>query len=70
MKKLVTLVTAVMLVAILASCGNTPKTPIASDATVAPEATLTAKEQWVKDNQLGSYDTGTQDWEAIVAAAK
>ena len=70
MKKLVTLVTAVMLVAILASCGNTPKTPIASDATVAPEATLTAKEQWVKDNQLGSYDTGTQDWAAIEAAAK
>jgi iron(III) transport system substrate-binding protein len=70
MKKLVTLVTAIMLVAFLASCAQPTQAPTASNATVAPEATLTAKEQWVKDNQLGSYDTGTQDWAAIEAAAK
>ncbi len=67
MKKLVTLVTAILLVAFLASCGNAAKP---TNAAVATDATLSAKEQWLKDNQLGSYDTGTQDWAAIEAAAK
>jgi iron(III) transport system substrate-binding protein len=37
---------------------------------VPPEPTLTAKEAWLQANQLGSYDTGEQDWAAIEAAAK
>jgi iron(III) transport system substrate-binding protein len=68
MKKLVKLVTVVLLVAFLASCAQTTKAPEAT--TAATDAALSAKEQWLKDNQLGAYDTGTQDWAAIEAAAK
>ena len=32
--------------------------------------TLTAKEEWLKANQLGPYYSDTQDWAAIEAAAK
>lgn len=35
-----------------------------------PAAELTPKEQWLKDNELGPYDTGVQDWAAIEEAAK
>ena len=42
--------------------------------TVAPAATeapvLSAKEEWLKANQLGTYTTDTQDWAAIEEAAK
>ncbi len=43
------------------------------EATVPPapvEVALTPQEEWLKANQLGDYDTGTQDWAAIEAAAK
>jgi iron(III) transport system substrate-binding protein len=71
MKKLVTFVTVVLLVALLVGCAQTATNPSATDvaATTAPEE-LSAKEQWLKDNQLGPYDTGVQDWAAIEAAAK
>jgi len=38
--------------------------------TTAPEATLTAAEQWAKDNGLGPYQPATEDWAAVEAAAK
>jgi iron(III) transport system substrate-binding protein len=46
--------------------------PTEAPATAAPatEAPLTPKEEWLKANQLGTYDTGEQDWAAIEAAAK
>jgi iron(III) transport system substrate-binding protein len=60
-----------LLVALLVGCAQTAATPAAGEVagTTAPEE-LSAKEQWLKDNQLGSYDTGVQDWAAIEAAAK
>ncbi len=59
-----------ILVSLIASCGGTPTTaPVATTApTTAP--VLSAEEQWLKDNLLGSYFTLTQDWTAIEAAAK
>lgn len=52
--------------------------PVATEVTAAKteapaantEAALTPQEEWLKANQLGKYDTGTQDWAAIEAAAK
>ena len=45
-------------------------TAVPVEPTAVPvEPTLTPQEQWLKDNQLGTYDTGTQDWAAIEAAA-
>jgi iron(III) transport system substrate-binding protein len=39
-------------------------------STTVSEPTLTIQEEWLNANQLGQYDNGTQDWEAIEAAAK
>ncbi len=54
--------------------GCTPAAPAApatsSEPTAVVEPTLTAKEEWLKANQLGKFDTGEQDWAAIEAAAK
>jgi iron(III) transport system substrate-binding protein len=61
-----------------------PTQPPAAAETVAPvvteapapteaptaEPVLSEKETWLKTNQLGKYDTGTQDWAAIEEAAK
>src|SRR5512147_1414313 len=56
-----------------------PPKPAATEAAVQPAATeppatepaaLSAKEEWLKANQLGKYDTGEQDWAAIEEAAK
>ena len=46
--------------------------PTEAPATQAPatEAPLTPKEEWLKANQLGTNETGEQDWAAIEAAAK
>lgn len=39
--------------------------------TEAPAAeALSPQDEWLKANQLGSFDTGAQDWDAIEAAAK
>lgn len=48
-----------------APASATQEAPVA-----AVEPTLTAKEAWLKANQLGQYDTGEQDWAAIEEAAK
>jgi iron(III) transport system substrate-binding protein len=81
MKAFGKILTLVLLLSFLAGCGS--PAPAATEPakpadTAAPKATdvpptdvpLTAKEQWLKDNQLGTYDTGEQDWAAIEAAAK
>ena len=81
MKKLVKLLTFVLLIAFLAGCGAPAPTatePPKPADTVAPQATevpavaptLTAKEEWLQANQLGPYYSDTQDWAAIEAAAK
>ena len=76
--------TICLIVVFLASCATPatqapvpvkeePQQPVATEApTEAPvaEPVLTPKEEWLKANQLGSYDTGAQDWGAIEAAAK
>jgi len=73
--------TICLIVVFLAACAapatqapaEEPQQPAATDApTQAPaaEPVLTAKEEWLKANQLGSYDTGVQDWAAIEEAAK
>lgn len=80
MKTALRIVTLVLLVSFLAACGGKPTPPpvappAATDAPAATEApapteeVLTAQEEWLKANQLGPYDTGEQDWEAIEAAA-
>ena len=69
MKKLVTFVSMILLVAFLASCTQ-GAAPAATDAAAGDTVELTAKEQWLQTNQLGPYDTGVQDWAAIETAAK
>ncbi len=70
MKRIVKIVSILLLVALVAGCAKTPAADVpAADATEAA-AEVTAKEQWLIDNQLGAYDTGVQDWAAIEAAAK
>jgi hypothetical protein len=77
--------TICLIVVFLASCTTpatqapteAPQRPIATEApteapTQAPtaEPVLTAKEEWLKANLLGTYDTAEQDWAAIEEAAK
>jgi iron(III) transport system substrate-binding protein len=78
MKALLRIVSIVLLVSFLAACATPTaaptKAPVATEAPVvvteAPTAApLTPQEEWLKANQLGSYDTGVQDWAAIEAAA-
>ena len=48
---------------------DVPATEIPATAVPATVAPLSPQEEWLKANQLGSYDTGEQDWAAIEAAA-
>jgi iron(III) transport system substrate-binding protein len=82
MKVLGKLLTICLIVSFLSACGapatqapvNEPQQPQVTEAPVqepvATEPALSAKEEWLKANQLGTYDTGVQDWAAIEAAAK
>lgn len=75
MKAFARLLYWMILLSLLAGCATPSPVvnqPAASNATQPPaaEPTLTAKETWLKANQLGKYDTGEQDWAAIEAAAK
>jgi hypothetical protein len=63
MKALGRFLTVVLLISFLAACGA-PATP-APEATKAPEAEITAAEQWAKDNGVGPYIPKTEDWAAI-----
>jgi len=79
MKPFVKILTIVLLISFLAACAKTPapvatEAPAANEAPVATEAPaaepeLSAAEQWAKDNEVGPYQTETQDWAAIEAAA-
>jgi iron(III) transport system substrate-binding protein len=71
--------TIIFLISLLAGCSTpapavteAPPEPAAPAATEAPvvEPTLTAKQEWVKANQLGEFATEPQDWAAIEEAAK
>jgi len=57
--------TIVLLVSFLTACGA----PATTAPEAAPEAELTAAEQWAKDNGVGPYQPATDDWAAIEAAA-
>lgn len=76
MKTLAKLLVFVILLSLLAACSTPAPTeeaakPADTSATQPTEApVLTAKEEWLKANQLGSYSTDTQDWAAIEEAAK
>lgn len=76
MKTLAKLLVFVILLSLLAACSTPAATeeaakPADTSATQPTEAAvLTAKEEWLKANQLGSYSTDTQDWAAIEEAAK
>lgn len=49
--------------------GADPTDPPAAPPAAPTDVPLTPQEEWLKTNQLGSYDTGAQDWAAIEAAA-
>ncbi len=83
MKAFVKVITFVLLISFMVGCGGTPAAtqapatqapevpvllPVVTMAPVA-EASLTANEQWAKDNGFGPYQTETEDWAAIEAAA-
>jgi len=79
MKPFVKIVTFIVLISLLAACAKAPAAteapaadaPAATDAAVVATeaATLSVAEQWAKDNEVGPYQTDTQDWAAIEAAA-
>lgn len=76
MKALLKFGIMIMVISMIAACAQTPAAPVTSDEPAAPAESveepeaLTPKEEWLKANQLGSYDTGEQDWAAIEEAAK
>jgi iron(III) transport system substrate-binding protein len=72
MKTFVKLMSLIVLFSMLAACGGTAATtvpPIAKPGDTAVPETLTANEQWAKDNGVGPYQPATDDWAAIEAAA-
>lgn len=78
MKTFAKLLTLVILISFLVGCNAA--TPTAAPESAEPADTaaepaeaapaLSAKEEWLKNNQLGSYSTDAQDWAAIEEAAK
>src|SRR5512139_1293577 len=73
------LLTIVLLLSFLVGCTTATQTTTEAEkpaeaetepTTPAEVPTLTAKEEWLKANQLGAYTTDTQDWAAIEEAAK
>jgi iron(III) transport system substrate-binding protein len=78
MKTLLRLLILCMVVASLAGCGSAATTeeeiPVEAGGvavpTAAEEETLTAAEEWAKENHLGPWAPETEDWAAIEAAAK
>ncbi len=75
MKAFAKILTICMLISLLVGCATPQSTPTAEPKPAEPTntavpPTLTPAESWLKENQLGQYDTGAQDWAAIEAAAK
>jgi iron(III) transport system substrate-binding protein len=69
MKTFVKLMTLLVVLTMIAGCGGTPATTVATEPPVT-EPQLTASEQWAKANGVGPYQPATDDWAAIEAAAK
>lgn len=71
MKSVLRIIALVLLFSFLMSCAPqaAPTTAPASTAPAAAKPSLSAAEQWAKDNQVGPYQTATHDWAAIEAAA-
>ena len=69
MKAFFRLAALILVITMLASCGAKTAEPAATEPVAQPE-TLTPQQEWLKANQLGEYETGTQDWAAIEEAAK
>ncbi len=69
MKAIFRIAAMILVITMLVACGATPEEPAVSEPVDQPE-TLTPQQEWLKANQLGEYETGTQDWAAIEAAAK
>ena len=69
MKAIFRIAAMILVITMLVACGTTPTEPAVSEPVDQPE-TLTPQQEWLKANQLGEYETGTQDWAAIEAAAK
>ena len=76
MKKFYVILAIVIAISMLAACAKPavveePTTEPVVDEPAGPDSGFTgAKDEWLKANQLGVYDTGEQDWVAIEAAAK
>ncbi len=72
MKTFVKLMTLIVLLSLVVGCAGQPAATTAPGTTEVPatEVQLTAAEQWAMDNEVGPYQTETQDWAAIEAAAK
>lgn len=76
MKAFVKFLTICLLVSFIAGCGGGTPTATQPPATQPPatqppatEPPLTAAEAWAEANEVGPYQTATQDWAAIEAAA-
>jgi len=76
MKIFVKIITICVAFSFIASCAGAatqttaPATePPVVQPTAVAEPTLTANEQWAKDNGVGPYQPATDDWAAIEAAA-
>jgi iron(III) transport system substrate-binding protein len=66
MKVFAKLLTIVLLISSLAACGS----PATTAPEAAPEAELSAAEQWAMANKVGPYTPETEDWSAVEEAAK
>ena len=69
MKAFFRMAALMLVITMLVACGPKPEAPAATEPVAQPEV-LTPQQEWLKANQLGEYETGTQDWAAIEAAAK
>jgi iron(III) transport system substrate-binding protein len=67
MKKVYSILAIVIAISMLAACTKAPAT---EETTESESGYSGAKDEWLRTNQLGVYDTGKQDWAAIEAAAK
>ena len=69
MKAIFRMAALILVITMLVACGPKAEAPAATEPVAQPEV-LTPQQEWLKANQLGEYETGTQDWAAIEEAAK
>jgi iron(III) transport system substrate-binding protein len=70
MKQLARILSIVVVFSFVVSCGGSPATTAPVTEQPNAEPTLTANEQWAKENGVGPYQPAVDDWAAIEAAAK